>query len=144
MLKIALIGCSGSIGRQVCEVVRAEPRRFGFSALVCGENRAALAALSEEFHPAIACCAADGVPEALFDGCDVAFIAAGGFAGLSYTLAAARAGKKIALANKESLVCGGELVMREVQARGLDLVPVDSEHSALFQCLHFRPIKSSS
>ncbi len=138
MLKIALIGCSGSIGRQVCEVVRAEPRRFGFSALVCGENRAALAALSEEFHPAIACCAADGVPEALFDGCDVAFIAAGGFAGLSYTLAAARAGKKIALANKESLVCGGELVMREVQARGLDLVPVDSEHSALFQCLHFR------
>ena len=138
MLKIALIGCSGSIGRQVCEVVRAEPRRFGFSALVCGENRAALAALSEEFHPAIACCAADGVPEALFDGCDVAFIAAGGFAGLSYTLAAARAGKKIALANKESLVCGGELVMREVQARGLNLVPVDSEHSALFQCLHFR------
>ena len=74
----------------------------------------------------------------LFEDCDVAFIGAGGFAGLKYTLLAAAAGKKIALANKESLVCGGALVMRAVRERGLDLVPVDSEHSALFQCLAFR------
>lgn len=139
MTTIALIGCTGSIGRQVCEVVRAHPGRFRFSALVCEKNRTALSALAEEFRPAIACCAGDiGDFTAIFEGCDVAFIAAGGFAGLSYTLAAARAGKKIALANKESLVCGGELVMREVKKSGSALVPVDSEHSALFQCLGFR------
>ncbi len=138
MIKIALIGCTGSIGRQVCEVVRAHPDRFCFSALVCGENAAELARLSEEFRPGLACLAGDvGDAEALFRGCDVAFIAAGGFAGLSYTLAAARTCKKIALANKESLVCGGELVMREVEKRQVDLVPVDSEHSALFRCLNF-------
>ena len=142
MIKIALIGCTGSIGRQVCDVVRAHPDRFRFSAFVCGNNGGELARLSAEFHPEISRLA-NGVSdpqegeEELFAGCDVAFIAAGGFAGLSYTLAAVRAGKKIALANKESLVCGGELVMREVARLGLDLVPVDSEHSALFQCLNF-------
>ncbi len=141
MVNIALIGCTGNIGRQVCEVVRRHPERFRFSALVCGQDESGLLSLAEEFRPKIARCGkdlcGDGAKDALFEDCDVAFIAAGGFAGLSYTLAAARAGKKIALANKESLVCGGELVMREVRKRGLDLVPVDSEHSALFQCLNF-------
>ncbi len=137
MIKIALIGCTGSIGRQVLDVVRRYPERFSVSALVCGQNREALSALEGEFRPAVACLA-DKAPPDLFGDCDVAFIAAGGFCGLSYTLQAARAGKKIALANKESLVCGGELVMREVEARGLDLVPVDSEHSAIFQALGFR------
>ena len=73
-----------------------------------------------------------------FDGADVALIAAGGFAGLPYTLRAAEQGIRIALANKESLVCGGELVTAAVKKYGCDLVPVDSEHSALFQCLAFR------
>ena len=140
MVNIALIGCTGSIGRQVCEVVRRNPHRFRFSALVCGKNEKALSALAEEFHPETALCAAQAEARlsSLFENADVAFIAAGGFSGLAYTLAAARAGKKIALANKESLVCGGELVMREVEERKIDLVPVDSEHSALFQCLGFR------
>ena len=139
MTKIALIGCTGSIGRQVADVVRRFPDRFSFSALVCGSDKRGLEALAEEFGVKTALCAdeAEGRTEALFADCDVAFIAACGFAGLSYTLAAARAGKKIALANKESLVCGGELVMKEVAAHGAELVPVDSEHSALFQCLHF-------
>ncbi len=140
MVNIALIGCTGSIGHQVCEVVRAHPDSFRFSALVSGSRGGELVRLAEEFHPPIACLASDPSapsPETLFEGCDVAFIAAGGFAGLSYTLAAAKVCKKIALANKESLVCGGELVMREVERRGVDLVPVDSEHSALFQCLNF-------
>ncbi len=138
MVKIALVGCTGSIGRQVCEVVRAYPDRFCFSALVCGNNREELSRLSREFRPAAALLASEiGDPAQVFEDCDVAFIAAGGFAGLSYTLAAARAGKKIALANKESLVCGGELVLRETARSGAELVPVDSEHSALFQCLHF-------
>ncbi|MDE7158963.1 MAG: 1-deoxy-D-xylulose-5-phosphate reductoisomerase, partial [Clostridiales bacterium] len=65
-------------------------------------------------------------------------IAAGGFSGLAYSLKAAQLGKKIALANKESLVCGGELLLREIQKHGAELVPVDSEHSALFQALSFR------
>ena len=138
MINIALIGCTDSIGRQVCEVVRAYPEKFKFSALVCGSDERGLSAFAEEFAPRVACCALHGAPKNLFDDCDVAFIAAGGFAGLEYTLRAIEAGKKIALANKESLVCGGELVMREVDRKGLDLVPVDSEHSALFQALSFR------
>ncbi len=137
MVNIALVGCTGSIGRQVTEVVRAHPDRFRITALVCKENTAALHALAAEFSPRVSCLAAD-VKDDLFDGCDVAFIAAGGFGGLAYTLAAIRAGKKIALANKESLVCGGEIVMREAEARGVEIVPVDSEHSALFQALSFR------
>ena len=70
---------------------------------------------------------------------DTALIAAGGFAGLKYSLAAIRAGRDVALANKETLVCGGELVMREVRGAGVRLLPVDSEHSAIWQALSFRP-----
>ncbi len=140
MIRIALIGCTGSIGRQVADVVRRNRDRFCFSALVCGGNGEELNALAAEFSPALAVCAAsDARPkEAYFEDCDVAFIACGGFCGLAYTLAAVRAGKKIALANKESLVCGGEIVMREAKAKGVEIVPVDSEHSALFQALSFR------
>ena len=138
MIRIALIGCTGSVGRQVCDVVRSHPEQFEFSALVCRENLEALANLKEEFHPEIAYCSAQEEREDVFDGCDVAFIAVSGFSGLAYTLRAARAGKVIALANKESLVCGGELVTREVGKYGATLVPVDSEHSAIFQALSFQ------
>ena len=138
MLKIALIGCTGSIGRQVADVVRSHPDRFSFSALVAGHDRTALSALKEEFRPKTAFCAEDGAQEGIFDDCDIAFIAAGGFSGLAYTLAAIKAGKKVALANKESLVCGGELVMRAAKEAGVEIVPVDSEHSAIFQALSFR------
>ncbi len=140
MCNIALIGCTGNIGMQVAEVVRRYPERFRFSALVCGRDGAGLRALAEEFHPRIALCASD-LPEGLhevFGDCDVAFIAAGGFAGLRYTVAAAEMGKKIALANKESLVCGGALVTELARKHGAEIVPVDSEHSALFQALSFR------
>ena len=152
-MKIALIGCSGSIGRQVAEVVREHPAHFCFSALIGGRDKAALSALCKEFRPAFAGLAEGGevslpegtrllrgeeILEHAFDGADVALIAAGGFAGLSYTLRAARLGLKIAFANKESLVCGGELVLNAVNKSGSDLVPVDSEHSALFQALSFR------
>lgn len=148
MIRIALIGCTGNIGKQVAEVVRAYPDKFCFSALACGSRTEELAALAREFRPRYAYAESgetelpDGVkavpPEEIFGDCDVAFIAAGGFAGLRYTLAATRAGRKIALANKESLVCGGELVTRETEARGVELVPVDSEHSAIFQALSCR------
>ena len=138
MLKIALIGCTGSIGRQVADVVRAHPDRFAFSALVAGRNCEELSRLVEEFRPKTAFCASEGAKEELFDDCDIAFIACGGFAGLAYTLAAIKAGKRIALANKESLVCGGELVTKAANKAGVEIVPVDSEHSAIFQALSFR------
>ena len=69
---------------------------------------------------------------------EIAFVAATGFAGLKYSLKAVELGKNIALANKETLVCGGELVMDSVRKAGLEIMPVDSEHSALWQALHFR------
>lgn len=150
MKKIALIGSTGSIGRQVCAVVRRHSDKYSFSALAAGVDGEGLSALINEFHPEYAYLekgtfSSAGTTvltreekERLFEGCDVAFIAAGGFAGLEYTLLAAKSCKKIALANKESLVCGGELVMREVEKNGVDLVPVDSEHSALWQALAFR------
>jgi 1-deoxy-D-xylulose-5-phosphate reductoisomerase len=69
---------------------------------------------------------------------EIAFVAATGFAGLKYSLQAAELKKDIALANKETLVCGGELVMSKIKGAGIDLMPVDSEHSALWQALNFR------
>ena len=149
MKKIALIGCTGNIGKQAAEVVRAYPERFRFSALACGRNAEELSRLAAEFRPSVVFCekGEPALPEGvkrtaeiadLFSECDVAMIAAGGFAGLRYTLAAIEAGKTVALANKESLVCGGELVMRAVREKGVELIPVDSEHSAIFQALSMR------
>ncbi len=136
-MKIALVGCTGNIGKQVADVVRRNPQTFSFSALVCGRDAEGLRALCDEFHPHIAFCGEIGAGE-VFEDCDVAFIAASGFAGLAYTLQAIGCGKKIALANKESLVVGGELVMRAAKEKGVEIVPVDSEHSAIFQALGFR------
>ena len=149
MVRIALIGCTGSIGVQTADVVRRYPDRFCFSSLACGHAGEAFSSLLREFAPRRALCAhgtftppagtrAVGQAQELFEDCDVALIAAGGFAGLNYTLLAAAAGVRIALANKESLVCGGELVARALKKGGSELVPVDSEHSAIFQCLSFR------
>lgn len=151
MIEIALIGCTGNIGRQAADVVRRYAGRMHFSALVCGRDAKGLRAMAEEFSPRYAVCTdapfsppsgvrtlPSGDLRHVFDGCDVALIAAGGFAGLRYTLWAIEAGKRVALANKESLVCGGELVMRAVREKNIDLVPVDSEHSAIFQALGFR------
>ncbi len=152
MIKIALIGCTGNIGKQVAQVVRQYPQEFCFSSLVCKARKEEFFSLCKEFSPTYGACTdyeglelpapvralkGQDVLRYVFEGCDVAFIAAGGFAGLAYTLQAIKEGKKIALANKESLVCGGELVMRAVEERRIDLVPVDSEHSALFQALYF-------
>ena len=140
MKKIALVGCTGNIGKQTVRIVRENPERFSFSALVAGRNEEELSALAKEFSPSVSYCAAKGGIDlgALFADCDVALIAAGGFAGLRYTLAAIEAGKTVALANKESLVCGGELVTEAARKKEVEIVPVDSEHSALFQALSFR------
>lgn len=142
MKKIALVGCTGNIGKQTVRIVRENPERFSFSALFSGSNEEELSALNEEFKPRFSHCAARRELDeeeliSAFADSDIVLVAAGGFAGLKYTLAAIKAGKNVALANKESLVCGGELVTAEAEKRGVEIIPVDSEHSALFQALSF-------
>ena len=110
MKKIVLIGSTGSIGRQVLNVGRA---------LASTQKQKALDFAS--------------LPEA-----DIIFNAAGGFAGLNYSLNAVKAGKTLALANKETLVCGGDIITPLARKNGVEIAPVDSEHSAIWQCLNFR------
>ena len=158
MKRISLIGSTGSIGRQVCSVVRRHPDKFKIDSIVANSSAELFLQQVNEFRPEYAALAdekigkqiADKIPagvkfgygeraaeEAISYG-DVAFVAATGFAGLKYSLKAAELRKNIALANKETLVCGGELVMHNVKNAGVELMPVDSEHSALWQALHFR------
>ena len=157
MLKIALIGATGSIGRQTLAVIDRHPDEFCLYSAVSRRGGDGFVSLAKKYRPRF-CALADGesgeklrgempadVPfyygkeEALraLDGCDIAVIAASGFAGLSYSLAAAKRGLPIALANKETLVCGGELFMRTAKENAVSLRPVDSEHSALWQALGF-------
>ena len=159
MKTISLIGSTGSIGRQVCSVVRRHPDKFKITSIVANSSAELFLQQVKEFMPEYAALADEKVgkeiaaqipqgvkygygekaaEEAIAYG-DVAFVAATGFAGLKYSLKAVDLKKDIALANKETLVCGGELVMGKVQETGIDLMPVDSEHSALWQALNFRP-----
>ena len=158
MKKISLIGSTGSIGRQVCSVVRRHPDKFKIESIVANTSTDVFLAQVREFMPVYAALAdeeagkriQDQIPqgvqfaygekateEAVCYG-DIAFVAATGFAGLRYSLKALELKKNIALANKETLVCGGELVMGKVRETGVEIMPVDSEHSALWQALHFR------
>jgi 1-deoxy-D-xylulose-5-phosphate reductoisomerase len=146
--KIAILGSTGSIGRQTLDVVRAHPERFTISALTAGNNVALLAEQAREFRPeyvsyqnpdginilkAFKCAAPEemaAMPEV-----DIVVVASAGPSGLVPTLAAARAGKTIALANKETLVMAGGLVTAAVAEGEATLLPLDSEHSAIWQCL---------
>lgn len=158
MKGISLIGSTGSIGRQVCSVVRRYPDKFKIQSLVAGSSTEEFLAQVNEFRPEYAALAneqagkaiADKIPQGVKFGYgreaalsaiaygDTAFVATTGFAGLGYSLKATELKKDIALANKETLVCGGELVMNAVKGSGVALMPVDSEHSALWQALNFR------
>ena len=160
MRRIAIFGATGSIGASALDVIARHPDRYRASVLATGHrvdalvelcrlhrpdhavvaDEAALAALREGLHAAglptqahAGAAAMDAL--AASDACDTVVAAIVGAAGLSSTLAAARAGKRLLLANKESLVLAGELLMREVAASGATLVPIDSEHNAIFQCL---------
>lgn len=155
MKKIALVGSTGSIGRQVIEVVSRYPGRFCITAMAANSSGQAFARQAAAVRPAFAVLRQEGsalpMPagtrfargEAAFEevcafpDADVVFIAVTGFAGLKAALAAIAAGKDIALANKECLVAGGDLVMRAAAEKGVKIMPVDSEHSAIWQCLHF-------
>jgi 1-deoxy-D-xylulose-5-phosphate reductoisomerase len=155
---IALLGSTGSIGVNTLDLVRRFPREFKIRTLVAGKNLSLLAAQIREFAPQIVSIRHEediprlrrligrrrveilsgengAVAAATAGGIDVVLAAMVGAAGLVPTFAAIRAGKEIALANKEVLVMAGELCVREAKRRGVRLVPVDSEHSAIFQCL---------
>lgn len=158
MKRLAILGSTGSIGRQTLEVVAANRDRFriyGLAAL----NAAGLAEQVAAFEPALVCL---GDPEAPAEGLsvpivrgqeglvvmaqspavDMVVVATSGAAGFAPTLAAIRAGKEIALANKEVLVMAGEIVTAEARAHGTLLRPIDSEHSALWQCLQGEDLKA--
>ena len=153
---IALLGSTGSIGRQTLAVARELKLRV--AALAAGSSVDMLEAQAREFHPRLAvlydAAAAEVLRQRLADTdievlsgpegllaaaqaqeADTVVTAVVGSVGLEPTLAAIRLGRRIALANKETLVCAGELVMAQAAAYGADIVPVDSEHSAIFQCL---------
>jgi 1-deoxy-D-xylulose-5-phosphate reductoisomerase len=154
--RIAVLGSTGSIGRQTLDVVRAYPDRFEVVALAARSNVALLAEQVREFAPQLVVCTGDSPDlqrqlDAELPGClrgldalttaathpavEMVVAATSGLVGVPSTLAAIRAGKTIALANKETLVMAGHLVMAEARSRGVEILPVDSEHNALWQCL---------
>jgi 1-deoxy-D-xylulose-5-phosphate reductoisomerase len=155
MIRVAVLGSTGSVGRSTLEVIERHPDRFQVVALAANQAVDALASQVQRHAPAVAVLtggngltASGGLPEArwlegreaLLDiveapEVDVVVNALVGSAGLEPTLRALRAGKRLALANKESLVAGGDLVMAAAAEGGGELIPVDSEHSAILQCL---------
>ncbi|AUI35794.1 MULTISPECIES: 1-deoxy-D-xylulose-5-phosphate reductoisomerase [Geobacillus] len=157
MKYISILGASGSIGTQTLDVIRAHPDEFRLAAASVGKNIEAARRLIAEFSPSLVAVADRDAYEVLYheyrgrttivygeEGlieaavcpqADVVVTAVVGSVGLVPTLKAIEAGKAIALANKETLVVAGHLVMAAAKRRGVPLLPVDSEHSAIFQCL---------
>jgi len=158
--RVAVLGATGSIGGSTLDVIARHPQRFRASVLVAHRNVEALVALCVTHRPELAiiadpaleaalarALAAAGVHCAVASGaeaitaaaggslCDIVVAAIVGAAGLDSTLAAARAGKRLLLANKESIVMAGPLLLAALSEGGGELVPVDSEHNAIFQCL---------
>ena len=140
MKKISLIGSTGSIGRQVIEIVKRNPDKFKIVALVVDRESEEFEKQKAQLKPEFSALASldNALPEALLSDADIIFNAAGGFAGLQYSLQAVKAGKTLALANKETLVCGGDIILPLAENTGAKIIPVDSEHSAIWQCLNFR------
>lgn len=141
MKKISLIGSTGSIGRQVLKVVERHPDKFKIVGLVAGANEELFSEQVNRFKPGYSALASSNSEKAYeiagLDEADIIFNAAGGFAGLKYSLKAIEAGKTLALANKETLVCGGNFVTELANRRNTRIIPVDSEHSAIWQCLNY-------
>ncbi len=147
--RIAVLGSTGSIGTQTLDVVRRHADRFRVVALAAGHNSDAFKAQVAEFSPALTATESAATPEGLSQiarhpDVDAVVLAIPGLAALAPALAAIQAGKTVALASKEVLVVAGELVMSEVARTGAALLPVDSEHNALWQCLAGEPKESIS
>jgi len=147
MKKIAILGSTGSIGRQALDVIAKFPDRFRITALTGGDNSDLLARQMAQIRPEMVCSGraldTHGSAKSLsmeeiasHPDIDLVVVATSGKAGLAPTLAAIRAGKQVALANKEVLVLAGEIVISEAKQYGAQILPIDSEHSAIWQCLH--------
>jgi 1-deoxy-D-xylulose-5-phosphate reductoisomerase len=147
--RIAILGSTGSIGQQALDIISAFPERWQVIALAAGSNAKLLEEQIAIFKPTfvfnlgkrkiegaryISLDEMAALPEA-----DIVLVALGGSSGLEPTLSAARAGKVIALANKESLVMAGEIITSEVKRNSTEIRPIDSEHSAIWQCLKGEP-----
>ena len=153
---VSILGSTGSIGRQSLDIIRGLDVKV--AALTAGTSVERMAEQCREFHPGLAVMATQEAAEALknelsdmditvmwgeegliraasIEEADCVITAVVGMVGLKPTLAAIHARKRIGLANKETLVCAGELVMAEAEKYGCEIIPVDSEHSAIFQCL---------
>lgn len=159
MINISLIGSTGSIGRQVVNVALRHKDKFRIISLAAGGNAKLLEEQANLLRPGIIAladpekaCEIKELPKgavlytgenaalhAVSEKADIVFVAVSGFAGLAPVLEAISMGKNVALANKETLVAGGEIVMRLAKEKGVKIIPVDSEHSAIFQCLGFNP-----
>lgn len=158
MKQIAILGSTGSIGTQTLDVVRQHPDAFSIYALTAHRNIDLLIQQALEFNPAVVCIADERLYQPLRDALsdlpirvmageraiaemvtmpaiDVVVAAMVGYAGLRPTIEAIKAKKTIALANKETLVVAGEIICRLAQRHKVSILPVDSEHSAIFQCL---------
>lgn len=160
--RVAVLGSTGSIGRQTLDTVASYPELFVVSVLTAGSNMDMLSEQAAKFRPSKvvvanpqsrdafevfraemasmgikASCGDEAIADAMADDdTDVVVTATVGYSGLIPTIRAIRAGKTIALANKETLVVAGDIVTREKEIFGVDIIPVDSEHSAIYQCLH--------
>jgi len=152
---ISVVGSTGSIGTQTLEVVAAEPERYRIVALAAGRSVEALAAQAAAVRPDVVAIADESLaadlqarvpkgtevwagPESLAEVARMAEVVVNGvvgFAGLPVTLAALEAGRRLALANKESLIAGGPVVQAARATPGAEIIPVDSEHAAVHQCL---------
>lgn len=156
--RIAVLGSTGSIGTQTLEVIAAQPEHFVVDSLIANNNWELLVKQARQFIPNQVVigntdryqqvrealhdlpikvfAGADAIEQVVaMESCDVVLTAYVGFAGLKPTLSAIEAGKTIALANKETLVVAGDLVTAKAKEKGINIYPVDSEHSAIFQCL---------
>ena len=159
---LSVFGATGSVGASTLDLVRRNREDWDLLALTANGNVADLAALAREFRPRVAVCADPACEGALAEalagsgiavaagegalvdaarlGADVTMAAIVGCAGLAPTMAALEQGGTVALANKESLVSAGDLMMAAARASGATLLPVDSEHNAIFQCLSAGPL----
>lgn len=155
MKKISILGASGSIGEQALAVIRNCPNEFTLTGVSVGRNIQKLVKIIEEFSPELVSVmdeqeaekiraqypdlevqyGEDGLGKVASDDSDMLLTAIMGSVGLPPTLKAIDCGKDIALANKETLVAAGEIVMARAREKGVKIIPVDSEHSAIFQCL---------
>lgn len=157
MKRIALLGSTGSIGRQVLQVVDRYPEEYSVVSLSANTNAKLLGEQIAKYSPLVAgltdprnandiaalpSCTAlytgeNALLHCVIPEADIVFVSVVGFCGLKAVLAALNMGKNVALANKEALVAGGELVMPLAKSKGLEVIPVDSEHSAIWQSLAF-------